>query len=81
MLYEVITLKIKETGDIGISVEMLSSKIKQISLFSQPLTLEEVYSTLKKLSSIEGNASQKKKIRIISNLLILANPVESRYIV
>ena len=30
--------------------------------------------------TIEGNASQKKKIRIISNLLILASPVESRYI-
>ncbi|WP_459202577.1 ATP-dependent DNA ligase [Methanococcus sp. CF] len=72
--------KIKETGDIGIAVETLSSNIKQVSLFSQPLTLEEVYSTLKKLSNIEGNSSQKKKIRIISNLLILSNPVESRYI-
>ena len=72
--------KIKETGDIGTAVENLSSNIKQVSLFSQALTLEEVYSTLKKLSEIEGNSSQKKKTRIISNLLILADPVESRYI-
>ncbi|MBB6400790.1 DNA ligase-1 [Methanococcus maripaludis] len=72
--------QIKETGDIGTAVENLSSNIKQVSLFSQALTLEEVYSTLKKLSKIEGNSSQKKKTRIISNLLILADPVESRYI-
>nr|A9AAX4.1 RecName: Full=DNA ligase; AltName: Full=Polydeoxyribonucleotide synthase [ATP] [Methanococcus maripaludis C6] len=72
--------EIKKTGDIGIAVENLSSNIKQVSLFSQPLTLEEIYSTLKKLSEIEGNSSQKKKTRIISNLLILSNPVESRYI-
>ncbi|MBA2846857.1 DNA ligase-1 [Methanococcus maripaludis] len=72
--------KIKETGDIGTAVENLSSNIKQVSLFNQALTLEEVYSTLKKLSEIEGNSSQKKKTRIISNLLILADPVESRYI-
>ncbi|MBA2840253.1 DNA ligase-1 [Methanococcus maripaludis] len=72
--------QIKETGDIGTAVENLSSNIKQVSLFSQALKLEEVYSTLKKLSKIEGNSSQKKKTRIISNLLILADPVESRYI-
>jgi DNA ligase-1 len=49
-------------------------------LFNEPLTFEEVYSTIKKLSTIEGTSSQKKKIRIISNLLIIANPIESRYI-
>ncbi|HIQ31973.1 MAG TPA: ATP-dependent DNA ligase [Methanothermococcus okinawensis] len=71
---------IKETGDIGIAIEKLSSQIKQASLFQQPLTLDDVYDTLKKVGEIEGESSQKKKIRYISNLLLRATPLERRYI-
>ncbi|MBP2172621.1 ATP-dependent DNA ligase [Methanococcus voltae] len=72
--------KIKETGDLGHSVELLKSEIKQVTLFQTKLTVEEVYNSLKKLSAIEGASSQKKKIRTISNLLISANALETRYL-
>ncbi|MCS3901173.1 ATP-dependent DNA ligase [Methanococcus voltae] len=72
--------KVKETGDLGQSVELLKSEVKQITLFQTKLTIKEVYSSLKKLSSIEGTSSQKKKIRTISNLLISANALETRYL-
>ncbi|HID47506.1 MAG TPA: ATP-dependent DNA ligase [Methanothermococcus okinawensis] len=71
---------IKETGDIGIAIEKLSSQIKQASLFQKPLTLDDVYDTLKKVGEIEGESSQKKKIRHISNLFLRATPLERRYI-
>ena len=44
---------IKETGDIALSIEKLSSQIKQVSLFQKPPTLEEVYETLKRVVEIE----------------------------
>ncbi|WP_292460277.1 ATP-dependent DNA ligase [Methanothermococcus sp.] len=72
---------IKETGDIGIALEKLSSDVKQVSLFQTPLMLDDVYVTLKKISEIEGANSQKKKIRYISNLLLKASPIERRYLV
>jgi DNA ligase-1 len=71
---------IKETGDIGYAVEKLSSDIRQVSLFQQPLKLNEVYETLKKVSEIEGTNSQKKKVRHIASLLLKASPVERRYL-
>jgi len=71
---------IKETGDIALSIEKLSSQIKQVSLFQKPPTLEEVYETLKKVVEIEGVNSQKKKIRHISNLFLITSPLERRYI-
>jgi len=71
---------IKKTGDIALSIEKLSPQIKQVSLFQRQLTLHDVYDTLKKVGEIEGESSQKKKIRYISNLLLTATPLERRYI-
>ncbi len=71
---------IKETGDIGVAIEKLSSEIKQVSLFQTPPTLDDVYDTLKKISEIEGTNSQKKKIRHISSLLLKSSPIERRYL-
>ena len=71
---------INQTGDIGTAIEQLGHNIKQTSLFQTPPTLEEVYNTLKKLSTIEGGQSQKKKIRHISSILIKSSPIEQRYL-
>ncbi|CAB3287796.1 DNA ligase [Methanocaldococcus lauensis] len=72
--------KIKETGDIGLAIEKLKSKIKQSYLFFQPLTVDEVYNTLKRVGEIEGEGSVKKKLRLISSLFLRASPIECRYL-
>ncbi|EHP84751.1 ATP-dependent DNA ligase [Methanotorris formicicus] len=72
--------KIKETGDIGLAIEKLKSGIKQVSLFTRPLEIDEVYETLRKVAEIEGEMSQKKKLRYISSLFLRASPIESRYL-
>ena len=74
-LYE----KIKETGDIGLAAEKVKgSKIK--TLFFKPLTVEEVYETLKRVAEIDGEGSQKKKMRLITSLFLRAEPIERRYL-
>lgn len=72
--------KIKETGDIGFAVEQLKSKTKQLSLLLSPLTVDDVYETLKRVGEIEGEGSQKKKLRLISSLFMRASPIECRYL-
>ena len=72
--------RIKKTGDIGLAIEQLKSKIRQASLLFQPLTVDEVYETLKRVGEIEGEGSQKKKLRLISSLFVRASPIECRYL-
>jgi DNA ligase-1 len=72
--------RIKKTGDIGSAIEQLKSKIRQASLLFQPLTVDEVYETLKRVGEIEGEGSQKKKLRLISSLFVRASPIECRYL-
>ncbi len=74
---------INKTGDIGLAVEEIKKKQKSKiqSLFYQPLTVNNIINTLRRVAEIEGEGSIKKKQRLISSLFINASPLESRYLV
>jgi len=71
----------KKTGDLGITASNFISRKKQVTLFSQELTIQKVFSNLRKLASIEGQKSVNHKMQLIAELLTSARPDEAQYIV
>lgn len=69
-----------ETGDLGIVAEQQISTRSQQTLYTQQLTVEYVHQQLHKLATIEGTRSQDTKLKIISELLSHAEPLEAKYI-
>lgn len=68
-------------GDLGEVTEELVKKKRQVTLFRESLSVEKVYSVLRKVSEISGEGSQEKKILWISELLTNSSPLEAKYIV
>lgn len=71
----------KKTGDLGLTAEELVKKKKQHTLFSQDLTIDKIYNTIRKLADVEGTGSTDLKMKMISELLTSAKPLEARYTV
>ncbi len=71
----------KELGDLGLVAERLAGNKKQMTLFSEPLTLERVYNNFYKIATASGEGVVDKKIRLLADLLKDAEPLEARYIV
>jgi len=71
----------KDTGDLGLTAETLTSRKKQVTLFSQTVTVSKVVSNLRKLAEAEGAGTVEHKVSLISELLTSATPSEARYIV
>lgn len=71
----------RETGDLGLVVENLMKKKKQTTLLSRDLTVEKVFSNLRKLASIEGKGTQTMKISLVKELITNSTPREAKYIV
>jgi len=67
-------------GDLGDVAEELSKKKKQMSLFTEELTLEKVYSNFYKLAEKSGQGSQDIKINILTEMLNNSKSVEAKYI-
>lgn len=78
---ELVVVDFKKLGDLGKTSEILMSKKKQSSLFSQKLTTQKVLENLRKLPEIEGKGAVDKKLAIISELLNSASALESKYII
>lgn len=76
--------KVTETvigeGDPGSAAEILIKSKKQMTLFSDPLTLERVVNGLIDIENAEGKDSQNRKTKLLSNLLHDSEPVEARYL-
>ncbi|MGH9991814.1 MAG: ATP-dependent DNA ligase [Nitrososphaera sp.] len=71
----------QQTGDLGeAAFEVMKSK-SQSTLFSEPMTVERVYSTFDRVARTTGSGSQEMKLRMISSLLNDATAEESKYIV
>jgi len=68
-------------GDLGQVAEELTKQKKQKSLFKKTLTVEEIYNTLREIGELEGEGAIEKKVRLLANLLIHAEPIEAKYIV
>lgn len=71
----------KELGDLGSVAERLAGNKKQMTLFSQPLTVERVYDNFYRIATASGSGSQELKLRLLIDLLNDAEPLEARYIV
>ncbi|MBD3361419.1 ATP-dependent DNA ligase [Candidatus Woesearchaeota archaeon] len=71
----------RETGDIGKAAEKLTACKEQATLFSQELSVDKVFDNLQKLATLEGTGTVDKKIKLISELLTSASPIEARYII
>jgi len=71
----------KKTGDLGLTAEKCVEGKKQISLLKKKLTVDHVFENLQKLATITGEGSQDRKLNLISELIISAQPKEARYIV
>ena len=67
-------------GDTGAVAEQLIKSKKQMTLFSEPLTLKRVVDGLTSIENAEGKDSQTKKMKYLSNLLHDSNPIEARYL-
>lgn len=71
----------QKTGDLGDAAgEAMKSK-SQSTFFSEPITVERVYSTFDRVARTMGSGSQETKLRVISSLLNDATPAEGRYII
>lgn len=72
----------KSLGDLGEVAKKLIHSKKQSTLHSQGhLTLEKVLLNLRKLPTLEGKGSINKKMGLITELLISADPLEALYLV
>jgi len=71
----------KKTGDLGLTAEQCVKNRKQASLLKRKLTVDRIFENLQKLATITGEGSQDKKLNLISELIISAQPKEARYIV
>jgi DNA ligase-1 len=71
----------KKTGDLGLAAEKVIERKKQVTLFSQELTSSKVFENLQKLATLEGTGTVDKKIKLVSELLTSATPLEAKYII
>jgi DNA ligase-1 len=70
----------RETGDIGDTAGRAMTTKNQSTLFSEPMTVERVYSTFDRIARTTGPGSQETKLRMVSSLLNDATADEGRYI-
>ncbi|MGP6206554.1 ATP-dependent DNA ligase [Cuniculiplasma sp. SKW3] len=78
---EEIMKRYAKEGDLGTVSQELSSQSKQRSFFDDPLTLRELYDSLRKVATIKGQGTASEKEKIFIDLMIRASPIESKYIV
>lgn len=71
----------RKKGDLGLVTEHLMKSKKQNTLFKEDLTVKGVFETLQKLATLEGQGSVDQKIKLISKLLSVAEPLEAKYVI
>ncbi len=71
---------LRETGDLGIVAETLIRKKKQLTLFQEELTIRKVREIFDEISSLTGEGSQKRKVKLLVDLYIASTPIEARYL-
>ncbi len=71
---------LRDTGDIGASIEYAMGLNLQMRFFSTPLDVGGVVDSLHRLAALEGRRSQDKKLKILGGLLTDATPREAKYL-
>src|SRR3989344_4384005 len=78
---EEIAKRYRKIGDIGELAEEFAGRKRQTSLFARKLTVEKVFSNLRKVMEVEGKGAVTGKTALISELLGNASGKEAKYIV
>jgi DNA ligase-1 len=70
-------------GDLGLAAEaaFASKGPKQVQLFAEELTVDRVFESLVKVATVEGSGSTEKRVRLLQQLMMDADPLSARYIV
>ena len=70
-------------GDLGLTAEaaFADKGPKQVNLFAEPLTVDRVFDSLTQVANVEGSGSTEKRIKLLQQLLMDADPLSARYIV
>jgi DNA ligase 1 len=71
----------RDTGDLGLCAQQLVEEKKQVALFQQTLTIQKVFSNLRKLTTMSGEGSVDTKVGLVAELLSHATAREARFIV
>ncbi len=71
---------VRDTGDLGLAAEELLQTKKQLTLFEEELTIAKIREVFDTMSSLSGEGSQKRKIRLLVDLYVSATPVEAKYL-
>ena len=71
----------KQIGDLGEVARQLLAKKKQVTLFTEQLTVKKVFENVKQLPEITGEGSVDRKIASIAELLTSSTPLEAKFIV
>lgn len=71
----------KKTGDLGLTAQNKVGKKTQATLFTRNLTVEKVFTNIRRLSTMEGAGCVDRKIQLIAELLTSSKPEEARYII
>lgn len=75
-----IQIRYNQNGDIGkVAFEVLKNKL-QTTLSFEKLTIDKVYDTLVKISTLEGSGSADLKLKYINGLLNNSTNLESKFI-
>ena len=75
-----VTNRWMKEGDLGLVAEALIGSKKQRTLFSEPLTVERVYSSLQGIAGATGSGAQDLKMKLVADILHDASPVEAKFI-
>ena len=78
---EIVTKDFNKVGDLGEVAESLMAKRRQHTLYSSSLTVEKVFTNLRKIFEMEGKGSVDKKVSLVAELLINANGLEAKYLI
>lgn len=70
----------RESGDLGLTAEVLAGKRRQATLSRGVLTVEKVYDSLDRIARSSGPGSVDLKIKLLAGLLADAEPKEAKYI-
>ncbi len=70
----------KETGDLGSTTGELLGQVRRLEE-KEPLTVASVYAELTRVAEAKGEGSQETKVRILTDLLVRAAPLEGKYLV
>jgi DNA ligase-1 len=71
----------KKTGDLGTTAQELvkASKLKRMS--TKKYSVQEVYSSMLKISKSSGEGSKNVKIKLLADMVASSTPIEAKYLV